>query len=365
MLVNFFSRICPFRFKNYWNKIKNSKNFDNDIKNITNIFIKSPSYNYVSNFWHILNIKNYQQLLENGLQQYGSTVARNYFTITDFNDEYMASILKNISSSNFEIEVLKKKHNNLNYKESFIYNYLCLLLFLNLKKSLFFEKLKFLNDKTYLGFDDPFITIEGINVSMDKIVSLFDLEKISKFIQLQSVNNILEIGAGSGRLSECIITNYSSIKKYVICDIPPAIYIAYKRIKLGFPNKKVSLLISNNEQEALNNEINNNDISFIFPHQLSLINKKLFDLIVAIDCLHEMDRKTLNLYFKLVNNLTNNFYFSIWNKTKNFHSRTILKKTERLDFEQGDYLIPKNWTNTFKENLLFPSNQLGLGYSIK
>ena len=67
--------------------------------------------------------------------------------------------------------------------------------------------------------------------------------------------------------------------------------------KLGFPNKKVSLLISNNEQEALNNEINNNDISFIFPHQLSLINKKLFDLIVAIDCLHEMDRKTLNLYF--------------------------------------------------------------------
>ena len=217
MLLNFFNRIYPLRFKNYWNKIKNSKNFDNDIKNITNIFIKSPSYNYVSNFWHILNIKNYQQLLENGLQQYGSTVARNYFTITDFNDEYMTSVLKNISSSNFEIDVLKKKHNNLNYKESFIYNYLCLLLFLNLKKSLFFEKLKFLNDKTYLGFDDPFITIEGINVSMDKIVSLFDLEKISKFIQLQSVNNILEIGAGSGRLSECIITNYSSVKKYVIC----------------------------------------------------------------------------------------------------------------------------------------------------
>ena len=66
-----------------------------------------------------------------------------------------------------------------------------------------------------------------------------------------------------------------------------------------------------------------------------------------------------------IKNITNIFYFSIWNKTKNFHSRTILKKTERLNFEQEDYLIPKNWTNTFKENLLFPSNQLGLGYSIK
>jgi putative sugar O-methyltransferase len=72
--------------------------------------------------------------------------------------------------------------------------------------------------------------------------------------------NILEIGAGSGRLSECIITNYPS-SKYVICDIPPAIYIAYKRIKLGFPNKKVSLLIQNNEKESLNNEIKNNDVS--------------------------------------------------------------------------------------------------------
>ncbi len=131
---------------------------------------------------------------------------------------------------------------------------------------------------------------------MDKIVSLFDLEKISKFIQLQSVNNILEIGAGSGRLSECIITNYSSVKKYVICDIPPALYISYKRIKLGFPNKKVSLLISNNKQEALNNELRNNDISFIFPHQLSLINKKLFNLTAAIDCFHEMDRKTISVF---------------------------------------------------------------------
>jgi putative sugar O-methyltransferase len=215
-----------------------------------------------------------------------------------------------------------------------------------------------------LGFDDPFITLEGINISMDKIVSLLDLEKINKFIKLSLVNNILEIGAGSGRLSECIITNYPFIK-YVICDIPPAIYIAYKRLKLAFPNKKVSLLIQNNEKESLNNEIKNNDISFIFPHQLNLINKKSFDLTIAVDCLHEMNRKTLVSYFELVSNLTNYFYFSIWNKTKLLYSKTIFKRTERLDFEKGDYPIPKGWENIFKENLLFPSNQLGLGYLIK
>lgn len=363
-LKNFYLRIFPSRFGNYWDKIKDNKKFDDDIKEITNIFIKSPSYNYVSNFWHILNIKNYKQLLEKGLEYYGSTVATNYFTFVDFEEEYMFNLLKNPPILNFEVDIFKKQ-NNFSYKQSFIYNYLCLLLYFILKKNiLYFSKLKKLNDKTYLGFDDPFITIEGINISIDKIVSLLDLEKISRFIKFSSVNNILEIGSGSGRLTDCIITNYSQIK-YVICDIPPAIYIAYKRIKLGFPNKKVSLLIENNEKESLNKEIKNNDISFVFPHQLKLINKKLFDLVVAVDCLHEMNRKTLSVYFQLVNNLTNNFYFSIWRKTKNYYSKTIFKKTERLDFEKGDYPIPENWENTFKENLLFPSNQLGLGYLIK
>jgi len=363
-LKNLYLKIFPSRFGNYWNRVKNDIRFDDDIKIITNIFIKSPSYGHVSNFWHILNIKNYKQLLEKSLKSYGSTVATNYFTFIDFEEEYMVNILKNISTFNFEGDIFKKQ-NNFNYKQSFFYNYLCLLLYFNLKKNiLYFNKLNKLNDKTYLGFDDPFIKLEGINVSTDKIVSLLDEEKIDKFIKLSSVNNILEIGAGSGRLSECILTNYPSIK-YVICDIPPAIYIAYKRIKLGFPNKKVSLLIQNNEKESLNNEIKNNDISFIFPHQLKFIDKKLFDLVIAVDCLHEMNRKTLDFYFQLLSNLTNHFYFSIWNKTKNHYSRTFFKNTERLDFEKGDYPIPKTWENIFKESLLFPSNQLGLGYLIK
>lgn len=363
-LKNFCLRIFPPRFGNDWKKIKNNPKFDDDIKNITNIFLESPSYNYISNFWHILNIKNYNQLLVKGLECYGSTIATNYFTFVDFEEEYMGDILKDLSIFNFQADIFKKQ-NNFNYKQSFIYNYLCLLLYFTLKKNiLYFKKLEKLNDKTYLGFDDPYIAIEGINITIDKIASLLDLEKINKFIQLQSVNNILEIGAGSGRLSECIITNYPDVK-YVICDIPPAIYIAYKRMKLGFPTKKISLLIQNNEKESLNNEIKNSDISFIFPHQLSLINKKLFNLVVAVDCLHEMNKKTLNLYFKLVGHLTNNFYFSIWNQTKNHYSKTIFKKTERLNFEKGDYPIPDSWKNTFKENLLFPSNQLGLGYFIK
>ena len=51
----------------------------------------------------------------------------------------------------------------------------------NLKKTKYLNHLKQLNDNTSLGFNDPFIKIDGTNVSTDKIVSLFDLENINKF----------------------------------------------------------------------------------------------------------------------------------------------------------------------------------------
>jgi hypothetical protein len=108
-LKNFYSRIIPARFSNYWSKIKKDKRLDDDIKNITNIFIKSPSYNHVSNFWHILNIKNYKQLLEKGLESYGSTVATNYFTLTDFEEEYVVSLFKNTPPARLILEAIYLK----------------------------------------------------------------------------------------------------------------------------------------------------------------------------------------------------------------------------------------------------------------
>ena len=39
-----------------------------------------------------------------------------------------------------------------------------------------------------------------------------------------------------------------------------------------------------------------------------------------------------------------------------------IKKTERLNFDRGDYPIPSSWKNTFKESLKFPSTYYGVGY---
>ena len=360
------NKIFPRKFKPYWDKNKNSLNFDDTLKFITENFVNSKSYKFVSNQWHLLNINDFESIKKNGLSRYGSEISTHYFTFLDYNDEHIKNLFKNINNENnisYQINLLKK-HSNLDNKTSLIYNLLCLLLYENLKLSKCYRYLSKLSDDTYCNFDHPFINIDNHKITSDKIISLFDYENIDNFCNLNNQNKILEIGAGSGRLCECLLSINSNLN-YTICDIPPSIYIAFQRVKLRFPNKKIELLFNSENPKDLIKKINSNDISFIFPHQLRNLEKYYFDLSIAVDCLHEMDKKTLNFYFENLNYLTKNFYFSIWKKTKNWGSGGLLKRTENLDFEDGDYEIPINWKEDYKESLKFPSNQVALGFKIK
>ena len=367
MFKKFIQKIYPKRFHTHWNELKTNKNYnlDEDLKFLTDNFIKSKSYQLVSNFWHILNIMNYNQLNKFGLKKFGSTVAQNYFTFKDFDEANIKESLDNIKNKSIKFSAnFFKIHNNFSYKESLNYNLICLILFYNLVDKECYKYLKNLQDKTYLGYDDPYIELENFKITIDKLVSLLDFDKINRAFDLDKVKSIIEIGAGSGRTAEAILSIKNDIK-YVICDIPPALYISFKRLKSAYPNKKISHLVGIQNKDQLNQQIRENDISFIYPHQMELISNKTFDLTVAIDCLHEMDKKTIAFYFKNINNLSKAFYCSIWEKSKNNYSKTLFKKSEKLDFNKGDYNIPNNWSNNFKENLVFPANQLSLGFEIK
>ena len=82
-------------FNLYWKNL-NKNLLPQKLVYITNLFLKSDSYNYVSNFWHFLNIKNFDQLINHNsidsektnskktdnesIKNYASTIALNYFT---------------------------------------------------------------------------------------------------------------------------------------------------------------------------------------------------------------------------------------------------------------------------------------------
>jgi|ETN01SMinimDraft_1059929.scaffolds.fasta_scaffold68824_3 hypothetical protein len=67
----------------------------------------------------------------------------------------------------------------------------------------------------------------------------------------------------------------------------------------------------------------------------------------------------------LLKNILPKRFDKYWKKTKNWHSKNLFKKTERLDYQKGDYNLPKKWTNIFNEDLIFPSSRISLGFIIK
>ena len=357
-------KISPKRFGDYWKKIRKSKKLDKNLVFISDEFIKSKSYQMVSNQWHIYNISHYKSLIEENISKLGISIFGHYHNFFHLEQNLLKNLFNSINLD--EVKLTKsnilKRHKGLNLQENITHNYLLLLLFYNLKKTKYFKFLRYLKDRTYLEYGNPFIHLDNYKISSDKIISLFDLEYIEKIVDLKK-KKILEIGAGSGRTSDCIMS-VRKCSNYTICDIPPAIYLSYRRLKIRFPKKKINLLINENNEKNLLKRINQSDISFIFPHQLELIKKKTFDITIAIDCLHEMDKKTLEYYFRNISLLSDNIYFSIWKKIKNWYSGGLLRKTENLNFDNRDYPIPKKWKLKMKKELRFPSNFYGVGYYI-
>ena len=377
--IYIFNRLPVHNFKNFWKKNKNSSLVKEELKKMIDFFITSESYKYVSNYWNYLNIQNMKQIFENdnNINNFSTSIALNYYTFIDVTENQVYKTITNVENEIFSSKIyFFKKQKNLNYTQSMKYNFLTFLLFLNLIKINYYEKLKLLGDEGYVSFGDPYIEIEGIKVTSDKINSLFDYDKINRFCNLNHQKIILEIGAGSGRTSQSIMT-FNSNCKYVICDIPPALYISYERLKKVFKNKKIGLLYDyqNNNQKVklmgggsseqdLNTQINHYDISFIMPHQLSLLNNRFFDLTIAIDCLHEMDKKTINKYINNINKISKLFYFSVWKKTNVPISGIFNRFSNNLNYYSNDYNLPKNFKKEFEEDLIFPSNFISSGYRI-
>ena len=382
--IYFFLKKIIYKFKKkktnfnlYWKNL-NKNLLPQKLVYITDLFLKSDSYNYVSNFWHFLNIKNFDQLINHNsinseninsikidnesIKNYASTIALNYFTFLDTNENLIKNTYENVNETIIDYKInLFKKHKNLNSDQSYKYNTLLILLYENLKKFDEIKLLKLLNDKSFCGYTDPFIDINGTKITHDKINSLFEWHFIKKIPISFNVkeNIILELGAGSGRVAETILT-FNKNLKYVICDIPLALWISYCRLKEAFPEKKIKLCCDTNSKNEIEKALIENDILFIFPHQINLFEKKIFDIFLAIDCLHEMDKETISKYMDLADKYSKYIYFTVREKSKVPFSPI---KNE-LSISGNNFFIKNSWKIEFKSKSIFPSDFYSICYKI-
>ena len=352
----FFSN--SINFKKFW------KNFDkrklpHEMCEIIDHFLLSESRNFISGWWKYNNIKDIKSLSEKGIENYGK-IFFHYYTWYGWSDEEIDGLLTDIENEKISINIdIYKKHDDLSYNESFKLNILLLSLYILLKKRKEFVYLDNLKDESFCYNSHPFIEIENRKITHDKINSLLEFSEIKKLNLFSDNSNILEIGAGSGRLADTFLSIHDNIK-YVICDIPLALFISYFRLKNRFQNKKIFLALNLKSFEEFNLVLKNNDIVFIFPHQLKYIDRKYFDLTLSISALHEMERDVIKFYMDNVNRISKSLYFTVWKETLIPFS---LKGT-RLFADRKSYFIKDNWKEISSKRNFFPNNIIQKAYLV-
>ena len=352
-------------FKSFWIEM-NKKKIDKDLIEVIDFFINSKSYNSVSRIWHINNIRHINQINEIGIESFASTVALDYFTFTDFDDQIIKNLITKFDKDNkissiTNIDIFKK-YKNLGYSHSINHNIVLNLLYSYLKYYGDVALLEIYRNNNYLIDQSPYIEIDNIKINHDRINSALEYVKIENILDKYEDNiNIVEMGAGAGRLTETTLAHQKKKIKYFVVDIPPALYINFLRVKKNFSNKKIGIALNINTVSELMNYCKDKDILFLMPHQLEMLKDININLFVAIDCLHEMDKKSIKYYMDNIDRLGEYFYFKVLNETyvpysfKNYLSAS----------DKKSYYIRQNWNEIFKDECVFPSNYFEFAYKIK
>lgn len=353
--------------KRFWKKIS-KENFDNELISLIDNYVNSKSYNFSSKFWNILNIKHINQIKELGIENFATTVAMSYFTFVTYDDKKIEKLINYLKSNEINSNVysfdIYKKQINIDITHSINHNILLNLLYAYAKHTKLVRYLPVLEKNNFLIDKVPNIKINNCLITQDKLNSIIEFESIEKFLRTQNFSNlnILEIGAGSGRTTETLISLLSETKKikYVIVDIPPALYINYLRMKNNYRDKNIYVCYKINNESDLEKIFENNDIILMLPHHLDFFKNKVFDITIAIDCLHEMDKKIIKYYMDKINIVSKNLYFKVWNETYLAYSFNNHLKAQ----DKKSYFIKDNWDLVSQENCIFPSNYIETIYKI-
>ncbi len=196
-------------------------------------------------------------------------------------------------------------------------------------------------------------------ISQDLANSVQEYYFIKPFIEKIDVPlKIVEVGAGYGRLGYVL----SSVLKckYIIFDIPPALYIAQKYITEIFPNKKIFSFRHIDSFHEIKDELEQSDIAFFTINQIQLFPPDYCNFCINISSLHEMSidqRKEISRY---MSKITKDFiYIKQYKKYKNPFDNIIVK--------EKDYEFPSSWkriqrrvtpTNTRFFEMIFQKNHL-------
>ena len=297
-----------------------------------------------SKFWEELNTKNIQQLMSGGLENIKQTVAHNYFTwVIGRTDKQFRYLVRHTNILDWPA-ILK---GFFTFDQSFPLNrhqQRELVVFTRMLWK-FTERID--SERLLSRIGEPSegnplkIYLNRKLISQDLANSVLEYYSIREHFEATANGGttICELGAGYGR-NAYVFMKVLKKCKYIVIDIPPALYISQHYLTSVFPNKKIFIFRPFDRFCDVENEFNEADIAFLLPHQAEMLPEKSVDLFINISSLHEMRINQIHAYFKLIDKLTKGFFYSKqwWVSHNEADGITITTK---------DYPVPAHWKQLY------------------
>ena len=197
------------------------------------------------------------------------------------------------------------------------------------KEILISEKLIQLLPKKNIGNCPNFIKYNEYfvdNIYLEHLLFFLDLKNI-----LKDVKVICEIGGGFGNLGRTFL-EYDKKIKYISIDLPEINKLSYYFLNKHFPEKKI--IFKDEEKVNLSNDdILNSDIIILPPW--SKLNSKSINLFINARSMMEMNLKTINHYFQMINDVDEGTYF--------YNVNRYFKDTSGDEIKLYQYPYTQNW----------------------
>ncbi len=318
---------------------------------------EAPKEVLPSKYWIELNKENLKQLEDTGYENFKQTVALNYFTWTMAGsdapirylvqsfpkDKQVRYLLKNlpkwtILKNIFRVLCPPKKHQYFTWTQSLAYNLFTNLLWDFTKRNDPEHLLSAINEPP--AGNPPKIYRGKKLISQDLAHSVLEYYSATEaYKNKNEIQTIIELGAGYGRTAYVFLKALPKVR-YIIVDIPPALYIAERYLSEEFPEKKIFRWRDWGSFAEIENEFQNADIVFLLSSQLELLPQKCADMFINISSLQEMRMEQITYYFQQIDRLTSGYFYSKqWKVSKIPY--------ENITINESDYPLRPNWTKIY------------------
>ena len=314
------------------------------LKSMFDCFYKGDQVYLPSKFWEFHNEMNIKQLEISGIDNIKQTVARNYFTwVIGRRDIQFRYLLRNTQILSWPSIIFGAPAYgsiaHLDWKLRIQLAIFTRMLWRTVER---IDVEGLLNLITEPRQGNPFgIYLDGKLISQDLANSVLEYYSIREYFKVPKTEKITfcELGAGYGR-NAYVFLNVFPRGKYIVIDIPPALYVSQEYLSSVFPDKKVLTFRCFDLFEEIEQEYYDADIVFLLPHQAAMLPDKCIDMFINISSLHEMRMQQIKEYFNLIDKLTKgHFYTKQWLVSENPIDKIVITK--------NDYPVPKNWQGLY------------------